>query len=333
MKYRNVKIYQRTDSKTYYARPTINHKQIYIKGRTAREVYNILRDIYKKPIQIEEKVSTTITVNNWIDKWLELYKTNIVSKRTLDDILAHRKNYMTNQLFNNDINSVTSIQLLTLINNIKFERTKQKVYTFLRDIFNKAYINHIITQNPMDTITKPKHKSKEKRLLTPEEEQNFIKECIKHPYGYIYLIALYQGLIPSESRNILKEDIDLNKNTIHIRGTKNQYRNRTMPLFENTKKILNLIKDDSNYIYPFQQHKQLKDFNDILNKLNIKNFTQHDLRHMFITKCKNMNIPEHIVQSWCGHSIGSAVTSKVYTHKDVNVENQYINILNNQKPC
>ena len=167
MKYRNVKIYQRNDSKTYYARPTIEHKQIYIKGRTAREVYEKLRELYNssKPMLKENKKETNIlTLNKWIDKWLELYKYNIVSKRTLDDILAHRKNYFTNKIFDLDIKTITTIQLLTLINNIKFERTKQKVYTFLKDIFNKAYLNHIITLNPMDTITKPKHKSKEKNF-------------------------------------------------------------------------------------------------------------------------------------------------------------------------
>lgn len=335
MKYRNVKIYQRTDSKTYYARPTIEHKQIYIKGRTARDVYEKLRELYNPPKTIllnKPENPNILTLNKWIDKWLELYKYNIVGDRQITDILSHRKNYFTAELFNNDITQIKSMDLLAIINAIPYERTKLKVYTFLTDIFNKAYQNGIITLNPMTIIKKPKYKAKEKRLLSPEEEQALTKECLKHPYGYIYLVALYQGLIPAEARGILKSDIDTVNNTLRIRGTKNEYRDRVMPLFESTKNILHLIKSDTEYIYPLLKEKQRRIFIEILEKLNIKNFTQHDLRHMFITKCKNMNVPEHIVQSWCGHSIGSAVTSKVYTHKDTIIENQYINILNNHKP-
>ena len=333
MKYRNVKIYKRPDSNTYYARPTINHKQIYISGRTARDVYNKLRKIYIQPTPSKKSSNNTYTLNQWIDQWYKLYKVNIVGEKQIKDILSHRKNYFTTPMFNDPINEVKSLDILELLNSIKFERTKLKVYTFLTDIFNKAYLNNLITVNPMKIIKKPKYQAKEKRLLTPEEETSFIKECLIHPYGYIYLISLYQGLIPAESRSLLKSDIDLTKNTIRIRGTKNQYRDRTMPLFDNTKNILSLIKSDSDLVYPLSKEKQRKIFNDILAKLNIKDFTQHNLRHMFITKCKNLNVPEHIVQSWCGHSIGSSVTSKVYTHKDSITENQYINILNSEKPC
>ncbi len=334
MKYRNVKIYQRTDSKTYYARPTIDHKQIYIRGRTARDVYEKLREIYNKPLTLplKTKNKNVLTLNKWIDKWLDLYKYNIVGERQIADILSHRKNYFNTKLFDEELSKIKSMDLLSLINSVPYERTKLKVYTFLTDIFNKAHQNNLLQHNPMTIIKKPKYKAKEKRLLTPEEEKALIKECLKQPYGYIYLIALYQGLIPAESRSILKSDIDTENNTLRIRGTKNEYRDRIMPLFENTKNILHLIKSDTEYIYPLKKEKQRRIFIEILEKLNIKNFTQHDLRHMFITKCKNMNVPEHIVQSWCGHSIGSSVTSKVYTHKDIIVENQYINILNNQKP-
>ena len=334
MKYRNVKIYKRTDSKTYYARPTVNHKQIYLRGRTEREVYNKLKEIYNPTTKLlPYKDKNILTLNKWIDKWMDLYKYNIVGERQVTDILSHRKNYFKGDLFDEDITKIKSMDLLTLINSVPYERTKLKVYTFLTDIFNKAHQNNIISHNPMTIIKKPKYKAKEKRLLSPDEEQALTKECLKHPYGYIYLISLYQGLIPSESRGILKSDIDITNNTLRIRGTKNEYRDRIMPLFENTKKILHLINSDNEYIYSLKKEKQRRIFVEILDKLNIKNFTQHDLRHMFITKCKNMNVPEHIVQSWCGHSIGSAVTSKVYTHKDTILENQYINILNNQKPC
>lgn len=64
----------------------------------------------------------------------------------------------------------------------------------------------------------------------------------------------------------------------------------------------------------------LKIIKEINNNQNIiRDISLHDLRHTFITNCKNKEIPEHIIQSWVGHTIGSQVTSKVYTH--INQEN------------
>ena len=61
-------------------------------------------------------------------------------------------------------------------------------------------------------------------------------------------------------------------------------------------------------------------FKNILKKANIDtNHTIHDLRHTFITNCKNINIPEHIIQSLVGHRIGSRITAEVYTHTQENI--------------
>jgi len=43
------------------------------------------------------------------------------------------------------------------------------------------------------------------------------------------------------------------------------------------------------------------------------------------------NIPRYIVQSWVEHKIGSKVTEAIYTKTNKDVDNKYIDILNNSK--
>ena len=57
-------------------------------------------------------------------------------------------------------------------------------------------------------------------------------------------------------------------------------------------------------------------------------YTIKTLRFTFITKCQEANIPEHIIQKWVGHEIGSQVTKKVYTKVRQQAEVENINIYN-----
>lgn len=134
--------------------------------------------------------------------------------------------------------------------------------------------------------------------------------------------------------NITGNDIDLNKNEINIDKainrnnmldtTKNKQSIRTVPIFDKTKSLLNKYADyGANRIFNFSYSVAQKGIKEILAKTNLPDISIHDLRHTFITNCKNANIPEHIIQFWVGHEIGSKVTSQVYTHPttSANIEN------------
>ena len=56
-----------------------------------------------------------------------------------------------------------------------------------------------------------------------------------------------------------------------------------------------------------------------------------DMRTTFITRCTELGIPEFVIQSWVGHKIGSKVTKDSYTTHNTEIDNKYINILNQSK--
>ena len=55
------------------------------------------------------------------------------------------------------------------------------------------------------------------------------------------------------------------------------------------------------------------------------------MRSTFITRCKELNIPTHVIQSCVGHTIGSNVTNIVYTKHNNDIDNKFIDIINKSK--
>lgn len=152
---------------------------------------------------------------------------------------------------------------------------------------------------------------------------------------------MYQGLRRGEVLGLTIDNIDFTNNTITINKafnqqnkfdtTKNKQSNRTIPLFEETKTILLKYKNQKERIFNLTNKQVELILKEIREKSKIENLKLKDMRSTFITRCKELNIPTHIIQSWVGHSIGSKVTDLVYTKHNNDVDNLYIDLLNKSK--
>ena len=336
MKFKNKTIHKNKNSNTWYTRYRMNGKQYYISGKTQQECYQKLKQAILSPT-LQIKTTTKPTLNQWFDKWLSLYKKN-VKQETIRDY----KNLMKNleHLKNKEIESISVEDIISTLNKMSAERQKQKVYELLKMLFGKASDNDIINKNIMLRIEKPKHTKQNGNALTHEQEQIFIEKCKTFKHGDLYLTALYQGLRKGEILAITDKDIDFNKNTLTINKainkynkfdtTKNAFSIRTMPLFEKTKEILIKYKNTKGRIFNIS-YNFIDEYTKTLKKELGFHFSIKYMRFTFITRCQEQNIPEFIIQAWCGHQIGSKVTKQVYTKYNAEDNTKYINILNNSK--
>ncbi len=55
------------------------------------------------------------------------------------------------------------------------------------------------------------------------------------------------------------------------------------------------------------------------------------MRLTFMTRCDELGIPERVYQAWVGHNPESKVTKSVYVKHNTDVDDNYINIINQSK--
>lgn len=347
MKYQGISIIKRKDCNSWCARFRKNGKQFYVSAKTQKECYEKLKSELKKQSKLEKNISKIVEVKEepkekeitfieWYNTWLKLYKQN-VKESTIRDYNFSLKYVKT--IYNKPLKEITSIELLEIINGVKYERTKQKVYELINDIFAKALINEVISKNPMLVIQKPKHTKINGTALSNEDEKTVEKYLIKNNLD-MFLVCLYQGLRRGEMLALTINDIDFKNKTISVNKsltekgefscTKNIYSNRKIPLFDKTLKILEKYKNTSGRIFNITHSSCVRRYYKMLEELNLKQkYTIHSFRHTFITRCQENNIPLHIIQKWVGHNIGSKVTNSVYTHSREIAELENIDKINN----
>jgi len=336
IKYNNKTITKTKNRKLWQLRYRQNGKQYTVYGKTQKDcIYNYKQALKNKNTTINKK----ITLKEWYNEFLNLYKINKVKDTTIKAL-----NYdfeKLKKIYNYEINKLTPIIIQNELNKIPYKSTQNRIYIILNSLFEKALQNEIINKNIIKLVDRPKYKAEQKTSLTKQEENLFIESCKNHKFGDYYLICLYQGLRKGEARALKVNDVDLENNTLRIdeslnthttdTSTKNQQSNRTMPIFEKAKEILiNHMKNkkQNEYLFDIGINRVDKAIKEIVKNANIRNITTHILRHTFITRCQELNIPLYIIQSWVGHEKGSVVTTKIYTHLNQDTNLKYVDLLN-----
>ena len=321
MKIQGVTIYRNPKASTWYTRKRINGEQVYIAGKTQRQVAEKL----KKLLNIEEKQKVeNYTLAVWYEKWLQLFKIHTVKEVTIHDYHKTIKN-VPQSIMDKRLDKITCIDIILLLESIDKERTRQKTYELLKMLFEKAVQMDILKSNIFTKIDRPRHIREKGIALTNKQQFQFLYACDHNLYGDLFKITMMEGLRIGEILALTGNDIDLDRKCLNINKalaqnkldtTKNEQSIRSVPIFADTEKILKKYLDyGSKRLFPVTYSCARRNMKLILQEANLPGeISIHDLRHTFITNCKNRGIPEHIVQSWVGHEIGSKVTSQIYTH-------------------
>jgi len=291
---------------------------------------------------VAEPPQAKFTLIQWFDEWLASCKAGTVR-------LQSQKNYRyafqkMKSLHDTPLTEITNLTLSKVISSIVCSKqTHDNIRSILKQMFAVAHNNKLIDNNPTLNLPKPNGTPKKKRqALTPEQEQRFIETALTDTKYEPLLICLLQGVRKGEMLAIRPNDLDFDRNTLRIDEsydeqnpqdlqTKNADSNRTMPMFELTRKLLTKYKDHEPTQRIYEKHtsaKMYKALRELQELADLPKFCIHELRHTFITRCHEKKIDEMITQRWVGHQVGSRMTKAVYTHISHNAELEYIEQMN-----
>ena len=188
-------------------------------------------------------------------------------------------------------------------------RKAEKLALMLNCIFDMAVDDFNMT-SPMKKVVLPYHPSKQGVALTKDEEKRLVKYCLSHKEVEgtdALLVLLYFGLRKSELKSIKVIDgrwlqcetskERLGQNVVLRKIPFTPMANRVMENidFEKAKNTnLNTVSTRIKRLFP--------------------NHHPHELRHTFISRCKECGVQSEVVSIWAGHSLSGTITSTVYTH-------------------
>ncbi len=195
----------------------------------------------------------------------------------------------------------------------------------IRNMFNKAVEWEYIDKSPYTGVEKYKVNNTNLRILSIGEFKSLIQvssEALKP----ILLMAVNTGMRVSEILNLMWNDINLEKDYILVRDSKN-YESRYIPIHQELKKVLVNLKDNSETDYVFEGRKSIrKQWQKALKLSGIEHCRFHDLRHTFASNLVMNGVDLVTVSQLMGHK--DLTMTKRYSHPTPEHKKQAINSLN-----
>lgn len=289
----------------------------------------LFSEMSKKWFQFQKnygtKPSSLSTYETVLKRYLNPYfGKNLLTEMTPDDI----------EVFKNQICKTIST------------RTCNHILNRLSSIFGYARELGFLINNPIDRVRKFKNIRYEARTLTEQEITGLIENSAE-PYRTLFLVAIYTGLRSGEVLGLQWQDIDFEKNLIHVRRTLWAGRKDgpgmdgkhwwcfTSPKSTNSKRDVlmipalrdallehkkRLISNSLNLLFCTKSGQPIsrgwliqRHFHPALKAVGVTGVRFHDLRHSFATILLNRGINLPFVSKQLGHASVN-VTVDIYHH-------------------
>jgi len=209
-------------------------KRVTYYGKTQKEVQQKIAKALGELTQGIFVEPTKTTVGEWFDTWLKEYKqppnvklSTYVSYEML--IRVHLKP----SLGNIPLKDLRPEQLQRFYNEKSRNgradgkgglsaKTLRNLHNMIHEGLEQAIRNNLIVRNVSDAITLPKKYKKDIRVLTLEEETQFIQAIQNERLKAAFILCLGSGLRLGELLALRWEDVDLDEGIIKVRQTLNR---------------------------------------------------------------------------------------------------------------
>lgn len=295
--------------------------------------------------------SENIPFIDYFDKWIDTHKEPYLTHKSVQTY-RNAKNIFESYFGKLEIKDLNKTRYQELINYYANERTTESVRKFnycLRSAIQDAVHEGVISKDPT-------YKVKVKGTVDkqPEEDKfmelDYFYKLKKHAqsknhlsYLFIY-IAIITGARFSEIQKLKYEDFDIDKETVHLRGTKNATSNRVIKISkEDIQHIRKVLQD-----YPvnfkgeiFKTEIKLITHNSVTKVLQrfclehgLGNYTLHSIRHTHCSMLLHKGVSIYYISKRLGHA-DITTTLSTYSHlleeTQNEEENKTLEVLRNMR--
>lgn len=166
---------------------------------------------------------TRLTLDDYLDKWVETALRPRVRERTLSDYEEKLDRYVRPVFGKRRLSDLRPLDIQSLYSDLQARdlsaRTIRYVHAVLSSALKQAIKWHMLSQNPCDAVDLPRIKRHEMQALSPQQAARFLSTATKDAQGIVFSFALATGMRPEEYLALKWADLDLEKGTATVRRT------------------------------------------------------------------------------------------------------------------
>ena len=319
--YKNV--YQRKDGRWEYVK-SINGTKYYLIAKTKDKLIEKIKALKKEKKVVKIKKNHE-TIGTWSEKWIKTYKTDIgvTARKRYEGIV---KNHIIPFFKDMPLNKITPVKVQEFINQFKAEGNREYAYITIKQILKSAYINKKIPENIADFVVKPRKKIKPNKTALSLKEQQLFMEELKSYDEDVQMFMIFSIVLGSRRGETIKfkfEDINKDRNSIHIKGTKTYGSDRRIKISDEMIALLekNKTTRDNEFYFLRNADYYTKRALEIYETCQIKDKTLHDLRHTCSTNLYYLGVLDKQRQQVLGHS-SIVMTNDIYTNLQEDIDKE-----------
>lgn len=365
---------RKRDDGRWEGRIVVGHKEDgtpifrYVFGKTQRELTKKLHAKILEFRGVELSEESSMTLAEWLEKWLTEYKVNTIRESTLGRYRKDIENHVIPRLGYKKISFITTNDIQKMYVDIKengriknrekhgsvlSDSVVRSIHMMLHQAFEDAVKERLISKNPTKGTTIPKKSRGELQVLNKEQLDRFLAEVDKDDiWRDFFYTELTTGLRRGEICGLKWCDFDEKHGTLSIcrnatakKGggvsigeTKTDTGNRLIYLPESTVKMLKKRKKQAltEWIFPnpyrpedpLLPNSAYQKLKKILKTADLPSIRFHDLRHTFATHALTSGVDAKTLSKILGHT-NASFTLDTYTHVTSDMQERAANIVGN----
>lgn len=213
-------IYQRKDGR-YEARALINGIKIQLYNFNLKELKAEFEKRKEEAKQGVDKKLSNITLDEWFEEWFTRYKVPKIKETSINPMKTKYRANFGRLIGNMKVADIRNMDIQDVINTMQREgkatSSMRDALGRIRECLESAKNNRIISENPCFDITVPwENVAKERRFLSQEEQNRFLKQVENNWYKEMFYIMFLTGMRIGEVGGLKWEDVDFKNKCINI---------------------------------------------------------------------------------------------------------------------
>lgn len=164
-----------------------------------------------------------LTIDEYLDKWLDAAARPRLSERTLADYSEVLKRYVRPKLGSKTLSQLQPLEIQELYSEMQERklsaRTVRGTHVVLSSALKQAVRWRMLFVNPAQSVELPKRTRREMKALSPGEATAFLEAAREDPHGLVFALGLVTGMRPEEYLALQWKDIDLQQGTATVQRT------------------------------------------------------------------------------------------------------------------